>query len=493
MSSHPAGLPADEGGPTTIATTSATATNTTTAAIPKGPGSLAAHFPDHALSLSSLSVHADDYINNHRAVAPPLHTSTTFRYDDDPDRLRVWDNTDPAAPFDSHIYSRDTAPNTTRLEAVLAALLGGPVVTYGSGLAAFHALLVYLNPRRIAMTGGYHGCHGVVALVGKLTGLEKVDLADDPAHHDPDHDGESSSSSSSSHHQPHPLDKVLRPGDVIHIETPLNPTGEARDLAAWARLARRLRCHLTVDATFGPPPLQDPLALGADAVLHSGTKYLGGHSDMLCGVVAVRRPEDRPDGDGADWAAGLRGERLFLGSVMGSLEGWLGVRSLRTLELRVARQSASATRLVAWLQEELRKGASGEDKSSSSSSSSVVAQVVSRVRHASLQPEAAVEGSWLRRQMPGGWGPVFSLEARDEQLARRLPSKLHLFHHATSLGGVESLIEWRAITDRSVSPTLLRVSVGVEAWEDLREDLLQGFRALLAERGETREEGGAGA
>lgn len=438
---HPAGLPADEAGPSAAAIAAAEG-QAGDEGRGGGPGALASHFGAHQLGLSSLSVHADDYINSHRAVAPPLHVSTTFRYNDDPERLAQWENTDDNAPYDSHIYSRDSAPNTTRLEAVLTSLLGGPAVTYASGLAAFHALLVFLNPRRIAVGGGYHGCHGVIDLVSKLTGLEKLELEDA---------GD--------------LDR-LRPGDVIHVETPLNPTGEARDLDHYAARARELGCYLTVDATFGPPPLQRPFDHGADVVMHSGTKYFGGHSDMLCGVLAVR-PE-RAERDG--WVRGLLDERLVLGSVMGSMEGWLGVRSLRTLELRVERQSRSAARLVSWLDGELRKGGDG-----------LVSGVVERLQHASLQPEAAVEGSWLRRQMPRGWGPVFSIIMKEERFAKRLPSKLHLFHHATSLGGVESLIEWRAITDRTIAKTVLRVSVGVEGWEDLREDLSQGFKALLDE------------
>lgn len=416
---------------------------------PSGPGALAARFGDHKLGLSSLSVHADDYINNHRAVAPPLHMSTTFRYNDDPDRLRAWDNTDDRAPYDSHIYSRDSAPNTTRLEAVLSALLGGPAVTYSSGLAAFHALLVFLNPRRIAIGGGYHGCHGVIDLVAKLTGLQKLELEDPDAL------------------------AALRPGDVIHVETPLNPTGEARDLDYYAARARDLGCWLTVDATFAPPPLQQPFDHGADVVMHSGTKYFGGHSDLLCGVLAVHPAREQQHA----WVRRLLGERLFLGSVMGSMEGWLGVRSLRTLELRVQRQSASATSLVAWLHRQLRDGDGDDD----AAAGNPVAAAVQALQHASLQPEAAQEGSWLRRQMPRGWGPVFSIIMRQADHARRLPSKLHLFHHATSLGGVESLIEWRAVTDKNIAKTVLRVSVGVEAWEDLREDLLQGFKALLDE------------
>lgn len=434
-------LPVDEAGPSNTSLTGDAAAAAANAAT-DGPGALTAHFPHHPLGLSSLAIHADDYISAHRAVAPPLHVSTTFKYNRDPAQLRTWDNTDPQAPFDSHIYSRDSAPNTTRLEAVLSALLGGPALTYSSGLSAFHALLVYLNPKRIALTGGYHGCHGVIALLHKLTGLQTVSLEQVDA----DEDG-------------------LQPGDVLHVETPLNPTGEARDLAHYAAKARARGCYLVVDATFAPPPLLEPFRWGVDAVMHSGTKYFGGHSDMLCGVLAVR-PEHA-----ADWLPQLRTERLVLGSVMGSLEGWLGVRSLRTLALRVERQSASATQLVAWLAAEARRG---ED--------SVVGRVVGRLQHASLQPEAQVEGSWLRRQMPKGWGPVFSIVTRTEADARRLPSKLHLFHHATSLGGVESLIEWRAVSDKSVAKTVLRVSVGVEAWEDLREDLLQGFQALLDER-----------
>lgn len=345
------------------------------------------------------------------------------------------DHGQPAAPRDSHIYSRDSNPSTTRLEAILTSLLGGPALTYGSGLAAFHAMLVRLNPRRIAIGGGYHGCHGVIKVLSRLSGLQQLPLDCDPSE--------------------------LQPGDVVHVETPLNPTGEARHLKHYAEIARSRGAYLTVDATFAPPPLQDPFAQGADVVMHSGTKYFGGHSDMLCGVLAVRP-------DRAEWAKGLLEDRLVLGSVMGSLEGWLGMRSLRTLELRVRRQSETATGLVSWLAEQLRDP------------TSVIAATVEKVQHASLQPEAAVEGSWLREQMPGGWGPVFALWMKDSDKAKRLPSKLGLFHHATSLGGVESLIEWRAMSDADVDKRLLRVSIGVEGLEDLKQDLAQGFEALKA-------------
>ncbi|KAK5654955.1 hypothetical protein OQA88_6712 [Cercophora sp. LCS_1] len=401
-----------------------------------GPTHLTETFP-HGLSMASRSVHADDYVNNHQAVAPPLHVSTTFRYSRNPDDLVPWTNPNPNNPHDSHIYSRDSAPNTTRFEAILTSLIGAPTLTYTSGLAAFHAMLVFLNPKRIAIGGGYHGCHGVIKVLHKLNGLQQLELESD-------------------------ADLAqLQKGDVIHVETPLNPTGEARDLAYYRAKADELGCYLTVDATFAPPPLMDPFVYGADVVMHSGTKYFGGHSDMLCGVLSVR-----PDRAG-EWLEDMKEERLVLGGVMGSLEGWLGVRSLRTLELRVTRQSANAQALVDWFVEELAKEEGG-----------VVKEVVERVVHASQQEAAKEEGGWLRKQMPNGYGPVFALYLKDQGLAKRLPSKLHLFHHATSLGGVESLIEWRAMSDKSCDKRLLRVSVGVEGWEDLKEDLIQGFEAL---------------
>ena len=163
----------------------------------------------------------------------------------------------------------------------------------------------------------------------------------------------------------------------------------------------------------------------------------------------------------------MRAERIFLGGVLGSLEGWLGVRSLRTLDLRVQRQSSNAGNLVSWLHDSLN--GKGED-------ADTVKKVVSKVSHASLQES---DMGWLKEQMPNGFGPVFSIYMKEMQQARSLPSKLRLFHHATSLGGVESLIEWRRMSDNEVDETLLRVSVGVENWEDLKNDLLGAFKASV--------------
>ncbi|MCJ1476278.1 hypothetical protein MMC13_004944 [Lambiella insularis] len=412
----------------------------TNAEEPQAPSSLSKY------SAATQAIHADDYLNRVEDVAPPLHVATTFRYHDDPDQLNPATE-ESSSLSDRHVYSRHTAPTTTRLEALLTSLLHAPSLTYASGLAALHSAYIFLRPRRIAITAGYHGAHAVLALHCRLTGATLLPLDCPPA--------------------------ALGPGDVIHLETPLNPTGEALSIRHYAAKAHSRGAYLLVDGTFGPPGLQEPFALGADVVMHSGTKYLGGHSDMLCGVLATRRE---------GWVRGLEKERAVMGNVMGGLEGWLGVRSLRTLEVRVRRQSASAGRLVAWL-----SGALAAEEESAEAE--VVRAVVQRVQHASLQE---ADMAWLREQMPHGFGPVFALSLRSELLARRLPSKLALFHHATSLGGVESLIEWRKMSDTTVDTRLLRVSVGLEGWEDLRADLMAGFRALWEEeKGEEKEERGA--
>ena len=141
------------------------------------------------------------------------------------------------------------------------------------------------------------------------------------------------------------------------------------------------------------------------------------------------------------------------------------MRSLRTLHLRVERQSQNCDKLVAFLDSCLQGKTNNEG-------ASAVKKIIAKLNHASLQHS---DMDWLSKQMPNGFGPVFSISTQTAEQAKRLPSKLHLFHHATSLGGVESLIEWRTMTDSTVDTRMLRVSVGIEGWEDLKDDLLQGF------------------
>ncbi|KAF2729321.1 cystathionine gamma-synthase-like protein [Polyplosphaeria fusca] len=408
--------------------------------------------PSESLSPATLAVHADDRVNILTDVAPAIHTSTTFRYPQNPQHLQPVpadsnEHLDLSSPL---VYSRATTSNINRLETILCPLLypGTPeqelvelsnhVVSYSSGLSAFHGLLVNVVPKTIAISEGYHGCHGVIGLHQKMHGVKTVGV------HASDEEWDAAG---------------LGKGDLVHIETPLNPSGEAYSIKKYAERAHKRGALLSVDATFGPPGLQDPFKWGADVVMHSGTKYIGGHSDMLCGILATRKGKE-----GAAMAMTLRGERMFLGSVLGSLESWLGVRSLRTLELRVQRQSQNATELVQWLH-----GCVTGD----SEDANMVKKVVKKVTHASLQTS---DMDWLNEQMPNGYGPVFAIETHTPQQARSFPSHLKLFHHATSLGGVESLIEWRRMSDSSVDERVLRVSVGVENAQDLQADLLQAFK-----------------
>ncbi|KAK4935163.1 hypothetical protein LTR10_023726 [Elasticomyces elasticus] len=399
----------------------------------------------HQLNITSLSpatqaIHADDPLNLLTDVAPPIHVSTTFRYDKDPQRLRPFhERDDPNLDPGEHCYSRLTTHSTTRLEAILTILLGQPSLTYSSGLASFNALITFLNPKRVAIGAGYHGCHGVLKIHQRLSGLKVLPLDCNP--------------------------EELQEGDLLHLETPVNPTGLAFNIQHYADVAHSRGAYLSVDATFAPPPLQDPFKHGADIVMHSGTKYIGGHSDMLCGVLAVKNK---------DWIPRMLDDRLHLGSVMGGLEGWLGVRSVRTLELRVQRQSQSAQRLVDALDGALTGHTVGTGLSQSDVD--IIGSVLKKVHHASLQTQDYK--TWLRKQMPNGYGPVFSIVMKTPELARALPSKLHLFNHATSLGGVESLIEWRTMTDNTVEKDLLRMSIGIEDDRDLLDDLIQAFKAL---------------
>ncbi|PKX97684.1 putative transsulfuration enzyme family protein [Aspergillus novofumigatus IBT 16806] len=373
------------------------------------------------------ALHADDRLNLVTDVAPPIHLSTTFRYSNDPDQLIP--SEDPIAEFDgkNYVYSREFAPNATRFEAILSTLLGSHAVSYATGLAALHAALVLLNPRRISVGEGYHGSHEVIGVLTRLTGLKKLPL--DCAAED------------------------LQEGDVILLETPVNPLGTAFSIEAYAQKAHSRGAYLIVDSTFAPPGLQDPFLWGADIVLHSGSKYFGGHSDMLCGVLGIKR---------AEWHRQLLEDRVALGHVMGNLESWLGVRSLRTLEVRVQRASQNSAKLISWL-----NGALTAASPVPGSEEETVQKVLVKIYHASLQDE-----EWLKKQMPNGFGPVFAIVMRDEKLAKTLPSKLAFFQHATSLG-------WRALSDSRVDRKLLRISVGLEDWQDLKMDLLSAFKALV--------------
>ncbi|CCM04816.1 uncharacterized protein FIBRA_07009 [Fibroporia radiculosa] len=389
----------------------------------------------HQRLTGTVLVHGDDEFAHGQEVAPSISVTSTFR-------APLPQNNIPPNPEDfdfrnptRHIYSRYTQNISTRAEHVLSKINGGYAMTYASGLAASYAALVYFRPKRIAISGGYHGCHNTIAVYQHSHGSDLPIIG---------------------------IDDEFRPGDLCWLETPLNPTGEARrvvDIKFYADKVHAAGGKLLVDSTFAPPPLQYPFKWGADMVLHSGTKYFGGHSDLLCGVLVVQ--------SGDEWKT-LWTHRTFLGSMMGSLESWLLLRSLRTLHLRVPRQSESAEGLARWLS--LAEGGKAHD--------GIPAGVIDKVWHSSLQGTDD-RGFNPKVQMEGGWNPTFSIFLIDSEYARLLPHSLKYFIPATSLGGVESLIEQRSSVDPSADPRLVRISVGVEDLEDLKSDLRRAFQEIV--------------
>jgi len=375
-------------------------------------------------------VHADD-ARAGPEVGPSISVSTTFKYPDPSTNPAPFSEWDPLKPETKHIYARYTQNVSTRAEKVLSEINNGYALTYSSGLASSYAALISYQPKCIAITDGYHGYHKTIALYRKTR--QDVEIIG--------------------------IDDEFKEGTFCWLETPLNPIGESRDIQYYADKVHAVGGRLVVDSTFAPPPLQYPFKWGADIIMHSGTKYFGGHSDLLCGVLVVKTREE--------WMA-LWDDRSYLGNVMGNLESWLLLRSLRTLHLRVPRQSATATALAKWL-----AAATGADKPVDG----IPAGVITKVWHSSLQGTDK-RGFDPAKQMEGGWNATFSIQLANAEQATLLPHSLKYFVPATSLGGVESLIEQRFQVVPEFDPKMLRISVGVENLEDLKDDLRNGLQVV---------------
>ncbi|KAL5488002.1 hypothetical protein ACEPAI_6110 [Sanghuangporus weigelae] len=388
--------------------------------------------PTVAAAVSGTKLIHGDAAHVTEDVAPAITVSTTFKTPRDTGTIT--NGFDPSNPT-RHVYSRYTQENSTRAEKILSSVIGGHAITYSSGLAASFAALVHYKPRCIAITKGYHGCHLTIQTYKKARHVKIINIDDD-----------------------------FEEGTLCWLETPLNPKGEARNIRFYADKVHAARGHLLVDSTFAPPPLQYPFKWGADIIMHSGTKYFGGHSDLLCGILAVKTI--------SQWKE-LWTDRTYSGNMMGSLEAWLLLRSLRTFHLRIPRQSQTATALARWL-DRVSQAAPGEEFEG------VPGGVVEKVWHSSLQAETA---DWdVAKQMEGGWNATFSFLVSKKEHAAILPHLVKYFVPATSLGGVESLIEHRMTSDPTSDPRLVRVSVGVEELEDLQADLRQAFKRISQEK-----------
>lgn len=252
-----------------------------------------------AMRFSTRCIHSDEA--NTPDVASPLHVSTTFRYAPEFNENcaieRGFIEGDVIKDSTAHIYSRDSSETRTRVEKVLGSLENAFAVTYSSGLTAFYALVLHLQPSTIVISKeGYHGTHGALALFKRGRKVEELALEDQT---------------------PDSLSN-LPPNTLLWLESPQNPRGEVADMVYYKN---NIPKHVTlgVDATFAPPPIQNFMD-HVDFVMHSSTKFLGGHSDLLGGVLMTRDVQIQK---------ALINDRTELGAVMGSMEAWLLLRSLR--------------------------------------------------------------------------------------------------------------------------------------------------------------------
>ena len=356
-----------------------------------------------------------------RAVVPPLHVTTTFIRD--PDNLYRSGN----------IYGRADNETVRETESVIAALEEATsALLFGSGMSSAIALFLAMGPGAhiVAPKVMYWSLRNWLVNEAPAFGLSVSLVATDDAA---------------------AVEAAVRPGQtkLIWLETPSNPLWSVSDIAAVAAIAHRAGALLAVDSTCATPVLTRPLVLGADVVMHSATKYLNGHSDVIAGALAFAREEAL--------SARVRQIRAAHGLILGPFEAYLLIRGMRTLDLRVRAASTSALDLAQRL-----------------SNHAAVAEV--------LYPGLANHpGHELaQRQMKGGFGGMLSVRVRGgEAAAVAVAARVMLWKRATSLGGVESLIEHRASIEGPNSPCppdLLRLSVGVEHVEDLWRDLDQALR-----------------
>ncbi len=359
------------------------------------------------------------------AVVPPIHLAATY----------VQPGAGQWGQFD---YSRSGNPTRKSLETTLASLESGcGALAFSSGMAAIHCVTMLLKPGdRIVAGADIYG--GTYRLLTKVIAPMEVEVVLTP--------------STDLTAMANAMDQRTR---LVWIESPGNPLLSISDIAACAELAHRYGALLGVDNTFATPVLTRPIELGADIVMHSATKYLGGHSDVLGGALVVSQQR-------------LFDQLYFLqnatGAVMGPLESFLCSRGLKTLELRVREQCRSAAYLAERLAADPR---------------------VARVRYPGLPAHPGHE--LADRQMNGTFGAMLSFEiVGDFAQAKRVVQSTHLFQLAVSLGAVESLIEQpAAMSHASYDPAdrlahgitdgLIRLSVGLEDPEDLWNDLDQAL------------------
>jgi cystathionine gamma-synthase len=371
------------------------------------------------MKIETIAVHAGNHIDPPTgAIVAPIHLATTF--------LREADGSYPHG----YSYTRVGNPTRSALEECLAELEGGvAALAFASGSAATTSLLQALSPgdHVIFPKDMYYAVARMIRDILIPWGLEVVFIDMDT---------------------PEQVEAALRPNTrLIWLETPSNPMLKIVDIRRVAEIAHGRGALCVVDSTFTTPILQRPLELGADLVVHSTSKYLGGHSDVLGGAV-IARAED-------DLLKRIRIIQQSCGAVPSPFDCWLVLRGIRTLPYRVRAQTEHAARIATYLQKH---------------------PAVKRVYYPGLNDHP---GHNVAVQQMAGYGPMLSFQVRHgERAAVSVAAWVRLFTRATSLGAVESLIEHRASIEGSDTRTpgnLLRLSVGLENPDDLIEDLRQAL------------------
>ncbi|MEM9209793.1 MAG: PLP-dependent aspartate aminotransferase family protein, partial [Pseudomonadota bacterium] len=357
-------------------------------------------------------------------VVPPIQPSTTFARDSEYRLMNA-----------AHSYGRDENPSFTAAEAMLAEMEGAEEsLLFSSGMAAAMAVVQSLAPgdHIVAPKVMYWGLRGWLQTfcANWGLGLTLYDATEAGA-----------------------LSAAIDPGKtrLVWIETPCNPTWDVIDIEASAAAAKAAGAKLVVDSTAATPVLTRPLAHGADIVMHSATKYLNGHGDVVAGALVAAEADDF-------WQR-IRAVRAHGGAIPGSFDAWLLQRGMRTVFLRVRQASASALAIARHFD-----GHPG----------------LETVLYPGLESHPGHDIA--SRQMDGAFGGMLSLRVRDgRDAALRFVSRCQIFIPATSLGGVESLIEHRYSIEGPTSPIpedLVRLSVGIEATDDLVADLDQALGAV---------------
>ena len=367
---------------------------------------------------------ADDFLDTATgAIVPPIHPSTTFARDD---------RYDPINP--ANVYTRDCNPTYLPAERVIAELEHGEeCALFSSGMAAVAAVFYTLSTGSHAVipSSMYWGVLSWTRQYCERVGIHLSEYEADRI--------DSLEAALEGHAKT----------DLIWVETPTNPLMSVTDIAAVADIANRVKALMVVDNTTSTPVFTQPIKLGAHIVMHSATKSLNGHSDVLAGALITS------DANSKAWQL-IKQERHGAGALPGSFEAWLLQRGLRTLYLRVERAASTAL----WLAEKLREH-----------------PVVSRVLYPGLPTDAGYEIA--KKQMNGGFGSLLSFEVnggREEAL--KVAGALQLIVSGTSLGGVETLIEHRYSVEppeTQLPENLLRLAVGIEDRTDLWNDLNQAL------------------